>query len=601
MTYFGKASLVMLFQLFITFVTAFPQQLIVVGPNVHVSKSIGNREHNEVILAANPKNPNHLLAASMVWNQEKSNYNVVTYVSFDGGLTWNPGIELNEEEGANSDPAVAIGCEGTAYLASLSVIQTKTHVVKTYLHRSKDGGKKWIPGTVLGPRDREYLIVDCAVSRKTGGLYMYSAGGKILYSEDEGQTFLEARLPSGANRRLLGSGTAVILSDGSFVVTYPEIPRDNSKTYEQGEAPIVAFRLTDGGKSFTGPFTVSKSTRSRVPNPGFPNLAADLSSGPFRDRIYAVWVDASTGRSQIMLAHSTDRGEKWSEPIVLNDDQAFQDGRKGPENFMGGVAVNRDGVVGVTWYDRGESRNSLEWRLRFTASFDGGESFVSSIQVSDPSFTRDFAKPPPFRINTAAEIDTLVLSIAPHHFLSYGGDTAGLVADAQGIFHPLWVDRRTGIAQVWTSAIRVNRKAVRNGDTKLQNLEDITQRVSLRFRNIQYDPKTQKVTGMFYLVNTSNKSVTGPVMVRILGFRGGRLQILNSDNQQLGPGAIWNYTSALSENKIKPGEKGEGKRIEFRVTYVKELSDVNDPSRMLFPRIRAKVLGNVEPSADLQD
>jgi hypothetical protein len=42
-------------------------------------------------------------------------------------------------------------------------------------------------------------------------------------------------------------------------------------------------------------------------------------------------------------------------------------------------------------------------------------------------------------------------------FRFMGGDTAGLAADAAGVFHPVWVDNHTGVPQVWTSAITVVR------------------------------------------------------------------------------------------------------------------------------------------------
>lgn len=600
MRHFGAASAVMCF-ISLLFVNASAQQQIVVGPNVLVSKTNSDREHNEVILAAHPNDPRHLLAASMVFNQAKSNYNVIAYVSVDGGLTWKPTLELNEEEGHNSDPTVAFGCDGTVYLGSLSIKRTKTYVTKTLLHRSKDGGNTWLEPTALGPRDREYLIADCSYrSNETGGLYMYSAAGRVLYSEDQGQAFQEVKLPSPPNRQLNVSGTAVILSDGTFVVAYPELPSlesiggDHSKVYEQGESPIRAFRFTAGGKSFTGPYTISKATRPREADKGFPNLAVDLSSSPFRDRIYAVWVDGTSGsidrtsgRSQIMFAYSTDKGEKWSDPIVLNDDQTLDNGPKGPNTFMAEVVVNRDGVVGVTWYDRRDSRNDLDWTVRFTASFDGGESFLPSVKVSDAVFTHDLTKSPPFRLHApAGGRDVLTFSASPHPFWLNGGDTAGLAADAAGIFHPLWVDNRMGIAQVWTSAVNVNGKAVRNGVPELQDLEDITRHMTVRFGNTQYDPKARKVSGLLYLHNTSDKTVTGPVVIRVLGFRRGQLQILNPDNDMPGPGAIWTYTSALRENKLEPGAKGSGKHIEFRVPSIKDLAGAQ-------PGIRAKVLGKV--------
>ena len=36
-----------------------------------------------------------------------------------------------------------------------------------------------------------------------------------------------------------------------------------------------------------------------------------------------------------------------------------------------------------------------------------------------------------------------------------GGDTAGLAADADGVFHALWIDSRTGVHQMWTATIAV--------------------------------------------------------------------------------------------------------------------------------------------------
>ena len=38
------------------------------------------------------------------------------------------------------------------------------------------------------------------------------------------------------------------------------------------------------------------------------------------------------------------------------------------------------------------------------------------------------------------------------------GDTAGLAAAADGTFHPLWVDHRTGTPQVWTATVTVTKK-----------------------------------------------------------------------------------------------------------------------------------------------
>jgi hypothetical protein len=47
------------------------------------------------------------------------------------------------------------------------------------------------------------------------------------------------------------------------------------------------------------------------------------------------------------------------------------------------VAVNRDGVVGVAWYDRRDNPDNLGWWVRFRASRDGGETFLPSARVSE--------------------------------------------------------------------------------------------------------------------------------------------------------------------------------------------------------------------------
>ena len=40
-----------------------------------------------------------------------------------------------------------------------------------------------------------------------------------------------------------------------------------------------------------------------------------------------------------------------------------------------------------------------------------------------------------------------------------GGDTSGLAADADGAFHALWTDQRSGIGQVYTAAVTVGEAA----------------------------------------------------------------------------------------------------------------------------------------------
>src|SRR5262249_59405498 len=84
-------------------------------------------------------------------------------------------------------------------------------------------------------------------------------------------------------------------------------------------------------------------------------------------------------------SHSDD-GKAWTQPVVV-DDAIDRRPAHGPDSFVPALAVNRDGVVGVTWYDRREDPANRRFRLRFSASFDGGDSFSPSISVSSEAFT----------------------------------------------------------------------------------------------------------------------------------------------------------------------------------------------------------------------
>jgi hypothetical protein len=102
---------------------------------------------------------------------------------------------------------------------------------------------------------------------------------------------------------------------------------------------------------------------------------------------------------------------------------------------MATVAANRDGVVGVLWYDRREASDNLAYHTRFAASFDGGLTFSPSVRVSAaPNVGRSDGQP----------------------FVATGGDT-GTDRGRRRRFHAVWIDNRTGVQQVWTAAITATR------------------------------------------------------------------------------------------------------------------------------------------------
>ncbi len=584
--------------------TAWSQQSIIVGPNVQTSAQHSDWEHNEVVLATDPQDARHLLAGSMFLDPGKGDYSVVTYVSFDGGKSWTSTLVIGREGGHFGDPAVAFGCDGTAYSVLLKSAGPRPRW-QTLLYRSGDGGKNWLRPTILPYMDREYITVDCASEKYRGRVYIHGnrvmrsmdgeriSGASIFISEDNGENFLEAILTPTAGHRTGYQGNGVVLSDGTYIAPFTDLEMHGSQA-----SLLQIIRSEDGGNGFLTATTVARRTAPPRAQMGPSSFGVDQSRGPFRDRIYAVWTDGRSGRSEILLAYSADKGMTWSEPTVVNDDRAFSDGRKGPDNFMGTVAVNREGVVGVTWYDRRDSPNNQDWWVRFAASFDGGNSFTPSVKLSDAPFSHNGIKARALEFNSFGGGDyesprkTLYIVVGPSRSYFKGGDTAGLAA-ADGVFFALWIDNRSGVPQVWTAPITVNRPAIGEDTREFQNLDDTTQKLVFEFGDQEYDSKSSTLSVKVCLVNTSDETLKGPIIVRVLRITPDEAEILNSDNDQRGKGAVWEYSSLLKDNKLGPGERTGAKLIQLHVLEKRGNQPTREGLPSVFPSLSVQVFSKL--------
>lgn len=472
-------------------VSALPQadharRTIRVGPNIQVSKDRADVPHTEVVLAADPTDAKRLLAASML-RYEGSEDQCIGYLSTDGGATWTPVLEPGgraEMRGRKraADPGVVFGPEGTAYFVMLAAASRLEHH-HAVVFRSADGGLTWSePAHVHQPTriDRPYITIDRTGGKYHGQVYCNAvvitdplpgtggtsadgwpqAGLGIFFSRDGGRTFSEPTLqrlrlanPPHAPK---ATGNSVVLSDGTVVLLYNFV----EDVFDR-QNPIYWLgveRSVDGGHSFesaspsfgerpprgrtTPQFKFIGKTQRAVGRGipvGLECLAVDQSSGPRRDWLYVVWAEFDGTRNRIMISVSMDKGLTWSAPTMVSDSPEAGEAGGSRSALMPEVAVNKDGVVGVSWYD---TRNAVGpeagWDVRFSASYDGGKSWEPSVRVSET--TSSF---------TAAMQTRFGRRIGP-------GDTAGLAATADGAFHPLWIDHRTQTPQVWTATITID-------------------------------------------------------------------------------------------------------------------------------------------------
>jgi len=425
-----------------------PPPVIRVGPNVRVSAEHPRDTHYEVVVAADPRDRARLVVGSIIYPESTATYGTIVYQSSDGGASWQETLGLPALD-HTGDPATTFGPDGVAYYVASSLPAAGER--RLLLFRSTDS-KTWDGPHPLTYMDREYVTVDATNGSRRGRIYVNGnnrvprnvSDFVVFRSDDGGRTFAGP-----GTRSAFGSvqaavmGNAVVASDGTLVGVYAE-------TAKRG---IYSIWSIDGGASLASSAKIDdyvaggERKGAMLGNANAePELAIDASGGRFNDRLYVAWPDRRSGHSRIMFSSSADRGKTWSAARAIDDVPQSNL----TDQFMPEIAVNKDGVVGVTWYDRRDHPDNLGWDVRFTASVDGGATFLPSVKVSErgTSFPAGTSREPS---GWGSQIDA-----GRGSFTFMGGDTAGLAADAAGEFHAVWVDNHTGVPQVWTAAIKLS-------------------------------------------------------------------------------------------------------------------------------------------------
>jgi hypothetical protein len=187
------------------------------------------------------------------------------------------------------------------------------------------------------------------------------------------------------------------------------------------------------------------------------------------------------------------------------------------------------------------------------------------------------------------------VSVAIDPFSVSGGHTSGLAVDADGTFHPTWIDNRTGLAQLWTTSIKVDGSVIKNGSSDLAELEDISKAVTLELSQPAFDRVKGTLSLSAELRNTSKDAVEGPVKVRVLGIESeiGVAEITNADNGEGGTGAVWDFSPQLGGAPLASMKLSGSRPLTFRITDLRALGQGKDFKAGLLSlqtRIYGKVL-----------
>ena len=348
---------------------------------------------------------------------------------------------------------------------------------------------------------------------------------------------------------------------------------------------------------------------------GFGKFAADTESKKYRDRIYFTWEDARLGAYRIFFTYSSDRGKTWSAPKPMDNGIP-----KSARQFQPAIAVNKDGVVAVTWFDTRDSADGKEFNEYFAASVDGGQTFLPPQRVSSAPSNAKGEGNSQVEPSVFPHKDVIAMSFlsAASRWAS-GGDYMGLAADKEGVFHPFWADARSGTFQVYTAEVTVENPRGK-GDAKVDTSDEaaesspappkaapgsrkeaaINDKIEFIFDPTHLDLAMKQVEVPIRIKNVSGQPIYPPIRIEIDGFgfpeysgEEGKKRdaenapsALNSSNGKKKEGATFDFSKALgSAEALEPG--AQTNPVVMRFQFV-------DPEKA--PNLRLKVFGMV-PSA----
>jgi hypothetical protein len=550
-----------------------------------------------------------MLAVSCSYDGKNSIASV--YVTFDGGRTWHRsrGVIAKSLLFLGADPVVYFGPRGEPFFVNLGSIDGRS---TTMVSRSRDGGRTWPKPQILVGRDREYVAFDTINSNVStriflagGSTHGVSTGGRaatIVLSQSldngvsftPGESFFVGDTEPRTGRVTSGHiSDMVVTPDGVLAMAYLA-GRDKPVGPEAQD--ITAFEVLmltsdDGGKTFQTRAT-GLTKRTRLGHAGerashATRAAIDMSHGPHRGRLYLVYTDYDGQAWKIKVARSDDVGQTWITADVL-------DAPPGKDPANAAIAVNRFGTIMVVWNDRRDDPKGECWRLYGSVSVDGGETFSRNTRLSESPVC--VTAPGNWLATAYYALDRysdpseplpgfLLFPPVPTRFPN-GGDTQGLMADENGVFHAAWINGngKNGALQLWYSRLEVDGSIQRAPDVLSSSdgergglsarsaiqtragFEDVSDEVLLETEHPLLDFQSHTGSARIRLVNRSGRRLTGPLQLvlaraipdTIMGLRHWRA--LSPDAGGNGVGAAWYFSTV---KVLAPNARTGWKTIRF--------------------------------------
>lgn len=581
-----KAILILILIFFLACHQSFSQDVLPYRVDNPVKLDFFNFIPQIIRNVASPDDSSRILIAMYGWNASKRRAEVNVWLSQDKGNSYNHVLQDASTPWV-SELSCAYGPDGFAYVitgASKRTGKLRGHTYgEMHVFNSSDGGLTW-QGPTTGPFiDWTAATVDASQGNNRNKLYVFGhdvaneEGGwvgpskPLIYSFDNGKSFSKPLFTG--NWPEDGGGYPLAAKTNQNGIVFALYRRVNP-------SGLLVALSKDGGKTLELMPVMSQDSLVSKQNTFDIGFDIDQSESAFSGRLYVAYAAIRSEKPVIMLAFSDDLGLKWQHKEVSNylSDSIQELGSTG-------ISVNKNGIIGITWYEPGKNCQ------RFTISKTGGESFETPISLSRslPNKIRDsqffqnhlqttgtYEPDAPKMVPPGSVAEGIGLSI---RILPSGSPLTELSSDAAGAFHPVWLEQQIdGSYALLTSTISAEKDAIQGKKLNTKTLINVNDKIIVDILGQQYDAHSGEFNIDFNFTNKSDSILHGPLLLKVTkitsGFGFNDPKIVNSNLTDFGKNALFNLTNILTDEKLEPGMATKQYTFTFKVNQTNQTEEI---------------------------